>query len=96
MVKEACDKHPNKTVSKKVITTFLSLSLTLHNFIFNSVNYIQKMGCTIGIVCTPCYTNLFAKQYDEKHIYPYIKDVALLYLRYIDDIFIIWKGRKEQ
>ena len=52
------------------------------------------MGCTIGTVCTPCYTNLFAKQFDEKHIYPYIKDVALLYLRYIDDIFIIWKGRK--
>ena len=32
-VKEAYDKHPNKTVLTKVITTFLSLILTLNNFI---------------------------------------------------------------
>ena len=39
-VKEAYDKHHNKTVSTKVITTFLSLSFFLNNFIFNSLNYI--------------------------------------------------------
>ena len=50
-VKEAYDKRPDKTVSTKVITTFLSLILTLNNFIFNSVNYIQKMGCAMGTIC---------------------------------------------
>ena len=34
-VKEDYDNHSNKTVSTKVITTFLSLILTLNNIIFN-------------------------------------------------------------
>ena len=50
----------------------------------------------MGTVCAPSYAKLFMAQFEEKHIYPYIKDMALLYLRYIDDIFIIWKGTKEQ
>ena len=29
--------------------------------------------------------------FEAKHIYPYIKDMSLLYLRYIDDIFMIQK-----
>ena len=41
-VKEVYDKNPNKTVSTKVIKIFISLILTLNNFIFNSVKYIQK------------------------------------------------------
>ena len=35
-------------------------------------------------------------QFEEKHIYQCIKDMALLYLRYIYDIFIIRKGTKGQ
>ena len=33
---------------------------------------------------------------EAKHIYPYIKEMSLLYLRYIDDIFIILKGTKAE
>ena len=95
-VREAYDKHPNKTILSKVITTFLSLILTLNNFIFSSVKYTQKMGCAMGSVCASSYANLFMEQFEEKHIHPYIKDMVLLYLRYIDDIFIICKGAKEQ
>ena len=40
-VREAYDNHPNKTVATKVIITFLSLILTLNNFVFNSINYLQ-------------------------------------------------------
>ena len=54
------------------------------------------MRCAIGTVCASSYANLFMVKFEEKQIYPYIKDVYLLYLRYIDDIFIIWKGTKEQ
>ena len=94
-VKEAFDKYLNKTVLAKVTTTFLSLILTLNNFIFNSVNYIQKMGCAIGTVYAPSYANLFLIHFEEKDIYPYMKAMSLLYLRRdIDDIFIIWKRKK--
>ena len=32
--------------------------------------------------------------FEAKHIYPYIKEMSLLYLRYIDNIFMIWKDKK--
>ena len=54
------------------------------------------MGCAMGTVCTPSYANLFMGQFEEKHIYPFIKVMSLLYLRYTDGIFIIWKETKEQ
>ena len=50
----------------------------------------------MGTVCVPSYTNLLMAQFEEKHIYLYIEEMSLLYLRYIDDVFIIWKGTKKQ
>ena len=95
-VKEAYEKHPSKTVSTKVIITFLSLILTLNNFIFNSIHYLQVMGCAMGTICAPSYANIFMAKFEQQYIYPFIKDMTSLYLRYIDDIFIIWKGTKEE
>ena len=34
--------------------------------------------------------------FEGKHIYPYIKEKSLLYLRYIDDIFMIRKDKKAE
>ena len=73
-VREAYDNHPNKTVATKVIITFLSLILTLNNFVFNSINYLQIMGCAMGTICAPAYANIFMAQFEKQHIYPYIKN----------------------
>ena len=58
-VREAYDNHPNKAVVAKVIITCLSLILSLNNFVFNSINYLQIMVCAIGTICAPAYTNSF-------------------------------------
>ena len=29
-------------------------------------------------------------EFEEKHIYPLIKNKSVIYLRYIDDIFMVW------
>ena len=39
-VREAYDKQPSKSVSTEVIITFLSLILTLNNFVFNCFHYL--------------------------------------------------------
>ena len=51
-VREAYNNHPNKIVATKVIIKFLSLILTLNNFVFNSINYLQIMGCALGNLCS--------------------------------------------
>ena len=35
-------------------------------------------------------------QFEKQHIYPYIKNKSILYLQYVDDIFIIWTGTKQE
>ena len=55
-VREAYDKHPSKTVSTKVIITFLSLILTLNHFIFNCSHYLQVMGCAVSTICIPLHS----------------------------------------
>ena len=33
---------------------------------------------------------MFMSEFEEKHIYPLIKNKSVIYLRYIDDIFMLW------
>ena len=94
-VKESLDKKPAKA-STVVILMFLKLILTLNNFIFNGINYLQTKGCAMGTKCAPCYANLFMGWFEEKFIFPNISDHCQLYLRYIDDIFIIWNGTTDE
>ena len=95
-VKRAYDKYQQKTVATKVLTTFLALILTLNNFIFNSKLYLQIKGCAMGTICVPAYANIFMAYFEEKFIHPLTDAKTLLYLRFIDDIFMIWtKSEKD-
>ncbi|XP_066925555.1 uncharacterized protein [Clytia hemisphaerica] len=75
-----------------VILTFLRLILTLNNFIFNDKHYLQIKGCAMGTKCAPSYANIFMGEFEEREIYPRITNNIIKYLRFIDDIFFIWKG----
>ena len=50
----------------------------------------------MGTKCAPSYANIFMGKFEELHIYPNILSKTLLYLRYIDDLFFIWKGTEEE
>ena len=52
------------------------------------------MGCAMGTIWAPSYANIFMANFEERRIYPYIKEMPLLYLKYIADILMIWKGKK--
>ena len=58
-LKTSLDNFPRKTIATKVITSFLSLNLTLNNFVFDCKKYIQIKGCAIGTICAPSYANIF-------------------------------------
>ena len=47
-------------------------------------------------VCAPAYANISMAQFEKQYIYPYIKNKSILYVRYIDDIFTIWTGTKQE
>ena len=41
-------------------------------------------------ICIPSYANIFMSEFEEKYIYPLVKNKSVIYLRYIDDIFMVW------
>ena len=47
-VQRAFGNYSKKATSTKVITTFLALILTLNNFAFDCVYYLQIKGCAMG------------------------------------------------
>ena len=81
-----------RAVATKVIIAFSSVILTLTNFGFSSINYLQITEYTMGLICVSAYANLFVPRFEKQHIYPYIKTKSILYLQYTYGIFMIWIG----
>ena len=46
----------------------------------------------MGTKCAPTYANLFMDNFETNNIYPTTKQKTKLYLRFIDDIFMLWTG----
>ena len=50
----------------------------------------------MGTIFAPAYGNIFMDHFEGKYIYPFLEGLSLSYLRFIDDIFFIWTGSKDQ
>ena len=50
----------------------------------------------MGTKCAPTYANIFMGKFEETHIYPKIQDKTRIFLRYIDDLFFVWKGTEQE
>ena len=88
-IRETLSKNGNPPATTDIMTSFLLLILTLNNFTFNGNHYLQVKGCAMGTKCAPSYANLFMGKFEKKYIYNRIKNKSKLYLRFIDDIFMI-------
>ena len=87
--KKRYDSYIHKTIPTNIITAFLVLILTLNNFVFNSKFYLQIKGCAKCTICAPAYANIFMAEFEQKYIYPLIKDKSILFFRYIGDTFMV-------
>ena len=50
----------------------------------------------MGTICAPAYANIFMAEFEQKYVYPLIKDKSILFLCYIDDTFIVWTKSEKQ
>ena len=74
---------------------FSKLVLSNNHFKFLGKHYLQKSGTTMGTKMAPSYANLFMAVLDDRMINSYAYK-PLVYLRYIDDIFMIWTKGEEK
>ena len=68
----------------------LDMGLTMNSFRFNDEFYLQTSGTAMGTRVAPTYANIFMSYFEEKHVYTY-PERPLLWVRFIDDIFLIWE-----
>ncbi len=80
---------PGIKPSNESLLKLLRLVLTSNNFKFNGSNFLQVGGCTMGSKVSVGYANNSLGYFETLHVYTY-PDQPLIYLRFIDDIFIIW------
>ena len=50
----------------------------------------------MGTKCAPTSVNIFMGMFEENYIYHLIQEKCKLYLRYIDDTFLIWAGTPDE
>lgn len=74
------------------------LEFVLQNNCFNFLedSYIQKSGLAMGTACAPAVANLYCAKYEQELTvkYPHMSSRVLFYGRYIDDVFVLFRGTK--
>ena len=77
------------------IVNLAELLLKNNTFEFDGKRFLQKRGTAIGTRMAPAYVNIFMHNLESQRL-----DLApvrpFLWLRYIDDIFMLWTAGEEQ
>jgi hypothetical protein len=91
---EAFRPGRNVKPSNQTLMKFLEAVLKKNNFTFNGNHYLQISGTAIGTMVAPSFGNRFLNEFEILHVYTYKKQ-PLVWLRYIDDVFMIWTHKIE-
>ncbi|XP_072020421.1 uncharacterized protein [Amphiura filiformis] len=89
---DACRSFLEPTYSPDQLDAFCDLMeivLTCNNFTFDSTNYKQIFGTSMGTKMAPSMACLFMGRLEER-LLSSISKKPLMWMRYIDDIFFLW------
>ena len=87
--------EPNIKPKNRTLIELLEMVLTMNNFTFNGDHYIQVGGTAMGTKAAPGLANTFMGDFEERFVYPY-RLQPIKYLRFLDDIFLIWQHGMEE
>lgn len=78
-----------REISNTKVIELLKMVLTMNSFQFNNSNYLQVGGTATGNRVAPTFANIYMDSFEQTHVYPYHLNPRL-WLRFIDDILLIW------
>ena len=81
---------PDVRPSNLNLVKLLEMVLKKNNFQFNGDHYLQIGGTAMGTKAAPGLANCFMGNFEEEFVYKY-RTQPVLYLRFLDDIFLIWQ-----
>ena len=87
------EKHSNLEIG--LITRLIRLILTKNCFNFNNKSYLQIQGTAMGTKMAPSYAIIYMAHLEESFLEQQ-ETKPMVWLRYIDDIFMIWTHGEEK
>ena len=94
-VKKVFEKYPDPKRPDQELIQLLDINLTKNDFVFNGQYYLQIKGTAMGKKFAPSYANIFMANWEEE-VFPKCPIKPFYYLRYLDDIWGIWTGSREE
>lgn len=94
-VQKIFKKYPDSKRPDEEVLKLLEINLTKNDFEFNDEYYLQIKGTAMGKRFAPAYANIFMANWEEEALAKCPKK-PLHYLRYLDDIWGIWTGTREE
>lgn len=94
-VRKTFDKYPDPKRPDKELLQLLEINLMRNDFMFNGQYYLQIKGTAMGKKFAPAYANIFMANWEES-VFAKCEHKPSHYFRYLDDIWGIWEGSKEQ
>ena len=95
-VRKFLQSRQDKSIPTEFLTRILEQVLTMNIFEFDKKMFLQKIGIAMGTVCAPPYATIFMNKIDEliRELARTVTDAdpIRLYKRFLDDIFLVWKG----
>ena len=95
---EKLEQRTHKSIPSIILKKLILLVLRYNIFRFGSSFYTQIKGTCMGTPMAPNYANLFMDRFEEtllEEFYNKTGKKPVVWWRYIDDIFVIWKDGDE-
>ena len=94
-VKKVFEKYPDPKRPDEELLQLLEINLTRNDFMFDGKFYLQIKGTAMGKRFAPAYANIFMANWEEE-VFVKCQKKPIHYLRYLDDIWGIWEGSKDE
>lgn len=95
---KACDHFMSEgsisQEARSTISELINLVLTKNHFQFDGKNYLQILGTAMGTKMAPSYASLFMGKLEMDFLDSCGKK-PLIWLRFLDDIFMIWNHSEQ-
>ena len=93
-VRKAFASQPDPFRSDKHTLELLEIGLKNNDFEFNGEIFLQISGTAMGKKFAPSYANIFMANWETEALQTCYQKPAI-YLRYLDDIFLVWDHGEE-
>lgn len=93
-VGKAFRENRNSNRPNTALLNLLGINLEGNDFVFDNNMYLQASGTSMGKKFAPNYANIFMADFEHAAIAK-CKLKPAIYLRFLDDIFIVWNHSKE-